>query len=71
MKRSYQFEAYDKRGCNPTRAVSLPIPRLPPVMMTIFPVWSGTFSTVQVGLGGTSWLRIPMRLSDMAQTCRG
>jgi hypothetical protein len=50
-----------------TRAVSLPIPPLPPVTMTVFPVWSGTSAVVQVGLGGNNWLTNPMRFSDMAQ----
>ena len=50
-----------------TRAVSFPMPRLAPVTITTFPVWSGTFSTVQLGWGGTSWLKIPIRLSDMTQ----
>lgn len=53
-----------------TRAVSFPMPRLAPVTITTFPVWSGTFSAVQLGWGGTSWLKIPIRFSeDMAQDC--
>jgi hypothetical protein len=50
-----------------TRAVSLPMPPLPPVTMTVLPVWSGTSAVVQVGLGGNNWLMTPMRFSDMAQ----
>src|SRR6266702_6551252 len=50
-----------------TRAVSLPIPPLPPVTMTVFPVWSGTSAAVQVGFGGKSWLMIPIWFSDMVQ----
>jgi len=47
-----------------TRAVSFPMPRLAPVTITIFPVWSGTFCVVQLGWGGTSWLKIPIRCSE-------
>jgi hypothetical protein len=53
-----------------TRAVSFPIPRLPPVIMTTFPVWSGTSAAVQVGSGGTNCASIPIRF-DMAREGRG
>jgi hypothetical protein len=48
-----------------TRASSLPIPLLPPVIRTVFPVWSGTSLEVQRGLGGKSWLKMLMRDSDI------
>jgi hypothetical protein len=54
-----------------TRAVSFPTPRMPPVTITTFPVWSGTLSTLQLGSGGKSWRNILIRLSDIAgEYCR-
>ena len=48
-----------------TRAVSFPTPRVPPVIITTFPVWSGTLSTFQVGSGGKSWRKMLIRLGAM------
>jgi hypothetical protein len=50
-----------------TRAVSCPIPPLPPVIITTFPAWSGTSVAVHVGFGGKVCLKIPIRFSDMTQ----
>ena len=54
-----------------TRTVSLPIPPLPPVTMTVFPVWSGTSAAVQVGFGANNWLRYPTLCSDIVDNVDG
>ena len=58
------------RTRNITRAVSFPIPRWPPVIITTFPVWSGTPSTLHSGSGGKSCWRILSRFSDMVHEYR-
>jgi len=56
---------YDNKMAS-TFAVSFPIPLLPPVTMTVFPVWSGTSSTDQVGFGGKIWLKDPIGFFDIS-----
>jgi hypothetical protein len=68
MKRSYQREAYDRKGGKPYSRSLLAYATIATGNDDDLPRLIGDLLYRPGWLGGTSWLRIPMRLSDMAHT---